>query len=605
MNSERDLAWQIIANTDTHLFLTGKAGTGKTTFLRELKEKLPKRMVVVAPTGIAAINANGVTIHSFFQLPFGPQIPGTEAGTQRKQYAFRRQKIRLIRSLDLIVIDEISMVRADLLDSIDAVLRQYRDRERPFGGVQMLLIGDMQQLAPVAREEEWNILKNYYTTPYFFSSKALQASDFVTVELKHVYRQSDPVFLELLNKVRTNQADAQTLAELNKRYTPNFNPPKSEGYINLTTHNAQADAINHRELEALDSLPYSFEAEVRDDYPELSFPTEKKLLLKQGAQVMFVKNDSSASKRFFNGMIGEIVFLDSDTIKVRPSDSEEVIEVKPETWNNVRYMLNERTKEIEEKIIGTFTQYPLKTAWAITVHKSQGLTFEKAIIDVQHSFAHGQTYVALSRCKSLEGLVLNTPIPQSAIINDVTVENFTSDPRHQQPDDARLELMERRYVLRTLEDLFSFTQIRYGYNDMIHLIREHFYTKYNKQYNKWLQASEAFKKDIEDVAIAFHHQYYNIIATESDFHKSEHLQERIKKGAEYFEEHLTDSFQLLRATSLPTNNQAISERLENIGNTMAEAVKFKIKILHYVAKNGLTLQKYLKQKAKIALEVSR
>ena len=304
-NPELDLAWNIIANTDTHLFLTGKAGTGKTTFLRELRRKVPKRMIVVAPTGIAAINAEGVTIHSFFQLPFGPQIPGTQYGNN-KRYAFRRQKLRLIRSVDLVVIDEISMVRADLLDAIDSVLRQYRDKNRAFGGVQMLMIGDMQQLAPVAREDEWAMLRPYYDTPYFFSSKALQQTDFVTVELQHVYRQSDPLFVNLLNKVRTNTVDAETLQTLNQRCIVGFNPPKQEGYIRLVTHNSQADSINQQELDKLNVPAYHYDATIWKDFPELSFPTDKTLTLKLGAQVMFIKNDSSPEKRYYNGMIGEV-----------------------------------------------------------------------------------------------------------------------------------------------------------------------------------------------------------------------------------------------------------------------------------------------------------
>ena len=395
-NPELKTAWEIIANTDTHLFLTGKAGTGKTTFLRDLREKLPKRMVVLAPTGIAAINAQGVTIHSFFQLNFGPQIPGTMQ--QNKRFQFRKQKVQLIRSLDLIVIDEISMVRADVLDAIDDVLRRYRDHSRPFGGVQMLMIGDMQQLAPVAKEDEWRLLSPHYATPYFFSSKALQSTDFVTVELKHVYRQNDPVFLDILNKVRTNTADDATLKRLNERYIPDFSPRNEEGYIRLMTHNYQADAVNRQKLEELDTLPYNYEAAVEGDFPEMAYPTEKDLMLKTGAQVMFVKNDSSIQKAFYNGMLGEVVEMTDKVITVRSLDGGDIIEVGHERWENTKYSLDDNTKEIKEEVVGTFSQFPLKAAWAITIHKSQGLTFEHAIIDVQHSFAHGQTYVALSRC---------------------------------------------------------------------------------------------------------------------------------------------------------------------------------------------------------------
>ena len=602
LNPELDLAWNIIANTDTHLFLTGKAGTGKTTFLRELRRKVPKRMIVVAPTGIAAINAEGVTIHSFFQLPFGPQIPGTQYGNN-KRYAFRRQKLRLIRSVDLVVIDEISMVRADLLDAIDSVLRQYRDKNRAFGGVQMLMIGDMQQLAPVAREDEWAMLRPYYDTPYFFSSKALQQTDFVTVELQHVYRQSDPLFVSLLNKVRTNTVDAETLQTLNQRCIAGFNPPKQEGYIRLVTHNQQADYINQQELDKLDVPAYHYDATIWKDFPELSFPTEKTLTLKLGAQVMFIKNDSSPEKKYYNGMIGEVVDIDDDHIQVRPSGQSNVIDVTPEEWQNMKYELDEKTKEIHETVVGTFTQYPLKTAWAITVHKSQGLTFEHAIIDVQHSFAHGQTYVALSRCKSLEGMVLAAPIPQYAIINDKTVETFQEDPRHKSPDDQKLDQMQRHYLLRTIEDLFSFAQIRFSYGDLIRLMREHFYSSANKQYNAWVESSESFKKKVDDVAVKFHNQYQNIVLTEVDYQSSELLQERLKKGADYFEQQLTDTFTLLTKTALVTNNKMVKERLDNLMQNFNDLVKFKVLLLHYVAHNGLSLQPYLQAKAKISLSL--
>lgn len=596
------LAWHIIANTDTHLFLTGKAGTGKTTFLRRLKKELPKRMIVVAPTGIAAINAQGVTIHSFFQLPFGPQLPGTQYSNS-KRYQFRRAKLRLIRSVDLVVIDEISMVRADLLDAIDSVLRTYRDRNRPFGGVQMLMIGDMQQLAPVAKDEEWNLLKTHYATPYFFSSKALAQSDFVTVELQHVYRQNDATFLDLLNKVRTNTIDAASLAELNKRCIPNFNPAKEEGYIRLVTHNYQAESINNREMELLQTTPFSFEAQVDGDFSEMAYPADKTLVLKEGAQVMFVKNDSSLSKQYYNGMIGEVIDLSNEKVKVRSADTRAVIEVNPETWENMKYELNERTKEINEVVVGRFTQYPLKTAWAITVHKSQGLTFEHAIIDVQHSFAHGQTYVALSRCKTLEGMVLANPIPAYSIINDRTVEAFTEDPRHKSPDEQRLDQMQRNYLLRTVADLFSFDLVRFGYNDQIRLMREHLYDLYPQQYKAWQESEKKFNDEVQAIAQRFHAQYQNIILTDPDYENSALMQERIRKGAAYFEEKLIETFTLIQHTKLPTDNHAVSERLENILQSLVDVVKFKIHLLHYVAAEGLMLQEYLKQKAKIALKL--
>ena len=599
-NKELELAWKIIANTDTHLFLTGKAGTGKTTFLRNLRRNVPKRMVVLAPTGIAAINAEGVTIHSFFQLPFGPQIPNH---SNVKRYAFRRQKLRLIRTVDLIVIDEISMVRADLLDAIDSVLRQYRDRNRPFGGVQMLMIGDMQQLAPVAKDDEWNILRQYYDTPYFFSSKALRETNFVTVELMHVYRQSDPVFINLLNQVRNNTAGSEILNQLNKRYIPNFNPNKEEGYIRLVTHNNQADCINKRELDALPTPPFCFHAHIEGEFPELSYPTDEHLILKVGTQVMFIRNDSSPSKRYYNGMIGEVTDITDSKIKVLPVGEQKEIEVQPEEWTNVKYEVDEKSHDIVEVVVGRFQQQPLKAAWAITVHKSQGLTFDKAIIDVQYSFAHGQTYVALSRCKSLDGMVLATKIPPQAIISDKIVETFQKDTRSNTLTDQQLDQMQRHYMLRITEELFSFMHLRYGFNDMERLMREYFYDLFPMQYKAWKNMSMQFKDKVETVAVRFHTQYQNIILTHQDYEKSPLLQERIMKGAAYFEQQLCDSYDLLKTTSLPTDNQAVADRLNGILTSFRDNLIIKLRLMNYVAQNGISIQPYLQEKAKVSLEI--
>lgn len=599
-NKELALAWRVVANTDTHIFLTGKAGTGKTTFLRELRRILPKRMVVVAPTGIAAINAQGTTIHSFFQLSFGPHIPGTQR-KKDKRYHFRKQKIRLLRSIDLVVIDEISMVRADVLDAVDEVLRQYRDYSKPFGGVQMLMIGDMQQLPPVAKDEEWRLLSPYYQTPYFFSSRVLQQTEFVTVELTHVYRQSDPLFLDLLNKVRTNTADERTLELLNKRFIPDFKPPKEEGYIRLTTHNYQADNINKYELEALPSAVKTFKAKVKGDFPESSFPTDGTLLLKVGAQIMFVKNDSSVDKAYYNGMLGEVVEFENDVIRVLPHGGDTVLDIGHEQWENIRYSIDEKTKEVTEEVIGVFSQYPLKTAWAITVHKSQGLTFEKAIIDVHHSFAHGQTYVALSRCKTLEGLVLSTPVPRGAIINDTLVSDFTNDPTHRQPDEEKLQMMQRHYMLSLVEGLFDFSVMRFAFSDTVRCLREYFYNSHPKTYTAWVEASDRMKS-IEDVARRFHLQYSNIIMTVPECHDNALLQERLRKGADYFSQEIVFVGSLLVKTSLPTENKQARERINNLLQAMQETYKQKTNLLLYVAKEGFVVQDYLKKKAKIMLE---
>ena len=438
-NLQLDLAFNYLENTGTNIFLTGKAGTGKTTFLKKLKETSPKRMIVVAPTGVAAINAGGVTIHSFFQLPFGPYIPGSEmASGQNKSYShkFSRDKINIIRSMDLLVIDEVSMVRADLLDAISDMLRRYRDRNKPFGGVQLLLIGDLQQLAPVAKEDEWNLLREHYASPFFFDSKALSESDYLCIELTQVYRQADDTFVRLLNNIRENRFDENTLHTLNQRYIPNFKPNDKAGYITLTTHNYQAQQINNRKLQELPGPAYTYKAEIKDDFPAYSYPTDEVLELKQDAQVMFVKNDSSGERRYYNGKIGRIVFISPSKIIVSDELGNDIT-VDRETWTNVKYTIDENTKDITETIAGSFSQYPLKTAWAITIHKSQGLTFEHAIIDASAAFSHGQVYVALSRCKTLEGMVLSSPITRNAMISDEKILSYTSSLSERQPCEGR------------------------------------------------------------------------------------------------------------------------------------------------------------------------
>ena len=372
-NPELDSAWRLVETTGANLFLTGKAGTGKTTFLKNLKKKSSKRMVVLAPTGIAAINAGGMTIHSFFQLPLSPYVPGATFGTDKKYFKFSKVKRNIIRTLDLLVIDEISMVRADLLDAVDSVMRRYREYDKPFGGAQLLMIGDLQQLAPVIKDDEWGMLERFYDTPYFFSSKALRSATYKTVELSNVYRQQDTFFISILNQIRENKITDEALAALNKRYIPGFVPSDNSDYIRLTTHNYQAQSINDRELDALQSKEFVFEAEIEGSFPETSFPADKRLVLKAGAQIMFIKNDSD--KRFFNGMIGEVVSLCNDRIAVRGKKDDTVFYLEKAEWTNSKYTIDNNTKEIKESVEGVFRQYPLRLAWAITIHKSQGLTW--------------------------------------------------------------------------------------------------------------------------------------------------------------------------------------------------------------------------------------
>lgn len=601
INEQAQLAWDIIETTNTNLFLTGKAGTGKTTFLRRLKEESSKRIVVVAPTGIAAINAEGVTIHSFFQLSFAPFIPDAQYKLKEQQYRFSKQKIRVIQSIDTLVIDEISMVRADLLDAVDSVLRRFRKNQLPFGGVQMVMIGDLGQLAPVAKDDDWQMLSRYYDTPYFFSSIALKSTRYAIVELKTVYRQSDSHFVELLNRVRDNRADSSVLAALNSRYIPNFQPRVEEGYIRLTTHNYQAQQENERQLALLPGKPYTYEASISGKYPEMLFPTEQILTLKEGAQVMFVKNDSSAGKAFYNGMIGTVTEINEKNFFVRTKDTGVVIKVEPEQWENTRYEIDERTNEITEEIEGTFKQFPVKPAWAITVHKSQGLTFDRAIIDVQRAFTHGQTYVALSRCRTLEGLVLSAPLPMSAIIRDGAVDDYVSRAVEHTPNKEQIDLLQRDYYLSVLSELFDFRPLMSAFNRMLDLLMGHFRRSYPKLIIEYKARLEVIKTQLYDVAERFKMQYNQIVISTPDYHKDVHLQERLTKGATYFAQTISDIETLVKNTDVQTDTPEVKKMMAELQATLKELVMQKRALLNYVKDDGFSLNEYLHQRAVVLM----
>ena len=603
-NPELDLAWRIVENTGMHMFLTGKAGTGKTTFLKELKRRSPKRMVVTAPTGIAAINAEGMTLHSFFQLPFAPYIPDTvfNAGKDAYRYRFSKEKIRIIRSIDLLVIDEISMVRADLLDAVDSVLRRYRSSHLPFGGVQLLMIGDLQQLAPVVKAEEWELLSKHYDTPYFFSSRALAETQYATIELKQTYRQTDAHFLNLLNRVRTNTADRRVLEELNRRYKPQFVPPTEERYIRLTTHNILAQNINERELGKIDRPTFVFNAVITGKFPEYSYPTDETLTLKQGAQIMFVKNDRSPEKRYFNGMIGEITAIDEKGFYVRSKDYPEEIRVEQEQWDNSRYTLNEKTMEITEEIEGTFSQFPVRLAWAITIHKSQGLTFSHAIIDAHDSFAHGQVYVALSRCRTLEGMVLSTPLGSGAIICDNTVERYTSGIERRTPSGDNIGEWEKRYFHQLLSELFGFSQVSQCFEDVQRLLVEHFHRLYPQTLERFKALSPVLQEKITDVSLRFANQYTRLVSEQADFASSTLLQQRLMQGATYFAQELLPFVELAQGLSLPTDNKTLKKRVDETTDKFRHAVSLKHSLLEHVREHGFQTGDYLKRKAILALE---
>ena len=601
-NEKIEMLNRFVQNTDVHIFLTGKAGTGKTTFLRNLSAKSYKRMVIVAPTGVAAINAGGVTIHSFFQLPFGPIVPDSQSLSLLSNMKLSKTKLKIIRSLDLLVIDEISMVRADLLDAVDTVLRKVRRSDKAFGGVQLLMIGDIQQLAPVARQNEWELLQDHYKSVYFFDSHVLQKNPYICVELDHIYRQNDTEFIDILNQVRNNRLDRNNLQILNSRYIPNFKPDDNEGYITLTTHNSQADEINEEKLNAIDSETLTFNAEITGIFPENAYPTKEVLELKVGAQVMFVKNDPSPEKLYYNGKIGKIIAYDKEEgIKVKCDD--EVIDVKPVKWQNFEYTLNEETNEIEEKEIGSFTQIPLKTAWAITIHKSQGLTFEKVVLNAEMAFAHGQVYVALSRCTSLNGLVLNAKISNNVLYNDNTINTFVDKIPSLEPDEERLRDEETKFHHQTIIDLFTFDELEMQVNKLAKVVRENDNIFGKETADKIAEKRKNFREEIIDVAIRFARQIDYIVKSPSQQDNkttSSYLDERIMKASVYFFDKLND-LETIGDLIQETDNKAVNTAVKAVLDMIREILYVKTACLH-IAKDGFILDKYLEMKNKKIVE---
>ncbi|MCX6240008.1 MAG: helix-turn-helix domain-containing protein [Bacteroidia bacterium] len=613
-NDQLQLAFDFVQYTGQHIFLTGKAGTGKTTFLHQLKLNSPKRMVVVAPTGVAAINAGGVTIHSFFQMPFGPYLPvditGNKASESENRASaegfqkFNREKIAILKSLDLLVIDEISMVRADLLDGIDDVLRRYKNRNQPFGGVQLLMIGDLQQLAPVVKDDEWNLLKPYYETVFFFSSKALKKTDYISIELTHIFRQRDEAFIRLLNKIRDNNADQQTLDELNKRYLPGFASNDGDGYITLTTHNYQSHDINDLKLTKLSAKVRKFTATVTGEFPENSYPNDFELNLKRGAQVMFVKNDISREKLFYNGKIGTVVKIDEDIIWVRSPGDEEDIAVGPVEWQNTKYTIDDDTKEIKESVLGTFSQIPLKLAWAITIHKSQGLTFEKAIIDAKAAFAHGQVYVALSRCKTLEGMVLSTPISNQCIKSDAKVSVFNREIEQNPPGQELLEKSKLVFQQSLLYELVDFQPLARRLNFILKLMNEHHESILPALKEIFALMNIEVKRDLSDVSEKFKGQLQQLIAGNNKIEENLLLQDRTKKACHYFSDKL-DSIVInkLKDIDIEIDNKTVRKSVNDAVGKLNEDVNVKYACLKGCT-DGFFVKLYMEIRAKAAIDPS-
>ena len=600
-NIELNTAWEFVEKTGKSVFLTGKAGTGKTTFLKRVVEESKKRVVVVAPTGIAAINAGGVTIHSFFQLPLHPFIPGMKI---ESKFAFSKEKRSIIKTIDILIIDEISMVRSDLLDAIDSVLRRFRNRHKPFGGVQLLMIGDLQQLSPVVTDEDVQFLSQYYPSPYFFGSHALARTDYVTIELKEVYRQQDAVFISMLNAVRGGRPSIEVIRALNSRYCPGFVPPPDEGYIRLTTHNHIADEYNSRQLSLIDDQAHSFEAEVSGNFPESSYPVDFRLELKAGAQVMFVKNDPSSDKRYYNGKIGIVTDFYEEYIMVQCPGEDEKIAVEPLEWENSRYVINEQTQEMESEVIGIFRQYPLRLAWAITIHKSQGLTFDKAIIDAASAFASGQVYVALSRCRTLEGMVLATPLRQDAVITDLRVEDYIEGQEVAAVRSlSRLDSIKEEYYKELLGELFDFNELASLQKRMLGVCKDF----PSGSVVGLAQKHNDILNDLGEMVVPVGIKWQKIIA-QKPFEEivSSEFRLRIRNGCSYFLEQINTAYGdfLEKTADIKAENKELIKRYGNIWNDLDFELKVIRNLLKAMSVQDFTTDDYLRERQIAVYEAS-
>jgi hypothetical protein len=552
------LAVRFVNQTSRHIFLTGKAGTGKTTFLRYIQQNSFKKMAIVAPTGVAAINAGGVTMHSFFQLPFGPFVPIRQAGWNSgsgnvtdqhslfKNIRFNNAKRELLRELELLVIDEVSMVRADMLDAIDAILRHFRRQPLlPFGGVQVLYIGDLFQLPPVVNNEEWEgILKHHYKSPFFFDAQVIQQAPPVYLELKKIYRQNEASFINILNNLRNNTVTQDDMERLHQHYYPGLIPADDDHYITLTSHNAKADKINQFQLAKLTGKSFEFKGEVKGDFNEKALPAEMSLQLKEGAQIMFIKNDKGEFRRYYNGKIGTIKMINQDKITVVFPNEDVDLELEKETWKNIRYSYNKEKDNIDEEELGTFKQYPIRLAWAITIHKSQGLTFHKAIIDAGESFAPGQVYVALSRLTTMEGLVLYSRIHPHCISTDERVITFTRSEMAADELEEQLQAERKVFIGRTIVQCFDWTKLTESWDAH--------YEEYEERAVPdkhlavlWAKAMLSAVKNQQEVAIKFTRQLEQLAATaEADGYVS--LQQRIQAATGYFLKLLDESYTSLQ-----------------------------------------------------------
>ena len=570
-----DFAKDIILNTDTTLFVTGRAGTGKTTLLRYVAESSQKNTVVVAPTGIAAINAGGVTIHSFFKLPFAPFIPSViEAKKLIAGQKMRAEFRSVIRSVDMIIIDEVSMLRADILDAIDVVLRHYRNSKFPFGGVQMVFFGDMYQLPPVCVNDEWFILKDYYTTPYFFSAKVFEKQEIVCLELDKIFRQRDADFVEILNQVRNNNISKENFNRLNDRYNPDFDLENNPDFVVLTTHNAVSDDINESRLIDIDSKTFIFDAVIKGDFPEYLYPVEQQIVLKKGARVMFTANDHINPERlYYNGKMGTVVELEDNNVYVTCDGEDDPIQVNYETWENNTFSYNRKENSVDVKTIGTFTQLPLRLAWAITIHKSQGLTFQKVAIDAANSFTSGQVYVALSRCTSLDGIVLLSPINSNSIMVDSRIQRFSKNNFNEDLLPDFVNRKKRDTLCNMLIKLFSFNLLEVAVLDLKGYVTE-FRADFSDYTPQMVENILSIVQDLSDVGTRFAVQLRKI-TNANDFSL---LNSRVNDAKKYFLQRLETLEKAMDITNVSTKKKErankFSKFLNEVNKNLQETLFF-------------------------------
>ncbi len=543
-----EIAAKFVNYTSKHVFLTGKAGTGKTTFLRKLIQLTHKKAMICAPTGIAAINAAGVTIHSLFQLPFGAFFPDSAANIINQNITFnfntprtivkhlnmQGNKRRMIQELELLVIDEVSMLRADMLDAIDFTLRYIRrNRNVPFGGVQLLFIGDLHQLPPVVKNDEWRVMAGFYKSIYFFDALALKDHPPVYIELDKIYRQDDAVFIDLLNNLRNNQITAEDTALLRQHFKQDFKPKADDNYITLTTHNNKADTINRERLTQLKTKSFFFEAKITGDFNEYAYPNDKSLELKVGAQIMFIKNDMTAEKRYYNGKIGVVHRIAKDVIEIELPEEKTVINISPYTWENVKYKLNEATNEIAENVAGAFVQYPIKLAWAITVHKSQGLTFDKAIIDIGDAFAPGQAYVALSRLRSLKGLVLTSHLRETGLQQDQNIHYFSKTKQPNEVLNQQISFESYDFIRTYLSSAFDLNLVRYYLKEHVQTFDKSEAKSTKQRYDDWTMALYRDFQKITATADTFVNQLKNLFVPQTE-HALFNVSKRVGAALKYF-----------------------------------------------------------------------